>query len=398
MSENICPNEPSRCGDQRSAMELIERAIDGDAEAGRLLFPKIVEPLGDSFDPDLCNVYVGVFTCVFSRVLPELQREDLIGRYERVRTPRPFAGSDPKRVFVLSRVTLGADIAVTSVILDAAKRRFPRADIFFAGPRRNYELFAGDERIRHAEVPYPRGGSLHDRLAVWPQLADALDQDDALVIDPDSRLTQLGLLPVCAEDRYLFFESRAYGADTEEPLTALTRRWVAETLGIEGARAWFCPADHPRERFDVTVNLGTGENADKRVADPFETELLREIASRFPRVLVDSGHGGEEADRVRNAVREAGIDAEIFSGSFAAFAARIAQSRLFVGYDSAGGHAAAAAGTPLVSVFAGYLCDRTFQRWRATGPAPAHVIRVDPSDTPESVLERVREFLNSHTR
>jgi hypothetical protein len=29
-------------------------------------------------------------------------------------------------VFVLSRVTLGADVAVTSVLLDAAKRRFPK--------------------------------------------------------------------------------------------------------------------------------------------------------------------------------------------------------------------------------------------------------------------------------
>ena len=29
------------------------------------------------------------------------------------------------RVIVLSRVTLGADVAVTSVLLDAAKQRFP---------------------------------------------------------------------------------------------------------------------------------------------------------------------------------------------------------------------------------------------------------------------------------
>ena len=374
-------------------MELIERAIEGDAEAGRLLFPMIVEPLADSFEPDMCNVYVGVFACVFGRVLPELQREDLIERFERVRVPRPFRGSEPARVFVLSRVTLGADIAVTSIVLDAAKRRFPRAEIIFAGPRRNYELFAGDERIRHMDAPYPRGGSLRERLAAWPQLREALDHEDALVIDPDSRLTQLGLLPVCAEERYLFYESRAYGADSEESLGALTRRWVAETLGVEDARAYFCSAEHPRERFDVTVSLGVGENADKRVTDPFEPELIRLLADRFGRVLVDTGHGGEEADRVRNAVRESGVDAEMFSGSFAAFAARVAQSSLFVGYDSAGGHAAAAAGTPLVSIFAGYLCDRTFQRWRATGPGPAKVIRVDQSDTPASVLERVRQAL-----
>ncbi len=47
----------------------------------------------------------------------------------------------------------------------------------------------------------PRRSELH-ALA-----ADA----DCLVIDPDSRLTQLGLLPVCPEERYRLFESRAYG-------------------------------------------------------------------------------------------------------------------------------------------------------------------------------------------
>lgn len=374
-------------------MELIERAIEGDADAGRMLFPTIVEPLADSFEPDMCNVYVGVFACVFGRVLPELQREDLIERYERIRMPRPFAGPEPARVFVLSRVTLGADIAVTSIVLDAAKRRFPNAEIIFAGSRRNYELFAGDDRLRHLEVPYPRGGSLRERLAVWPQLREALDHEGALVIDPDSRLTQLGLLPVCAEERYLFYESRAYGADTDEPLTALTRRWVAETLGVADAHPYFRPAERRADRFDVTVSLGVGENADKRVADPFETELLRELDQRFGRILVDTGHGGEEAERVRRAVCESGSRAEVFSGSFAAFAAHVAESGLFVGYDSAGGHAAASAGTPLVSIFGGYLCERTFQRWRAAGAESARIIRVEPSDTDETVLEQVRQIL-----
>ena len=33
---------------------------------------------------------------------------------------------EPGRVFVLSRVTLGADVAVTSVLLAAAKNAFPK--------------------------------------------------------------------------------------------------------------------------------------------------------------------------------------------------------------------------------------------------------------------------------
>src|SRR5579884_2264481 len=376
-------------------MELIERAVCGDAEAGRLIFPCIVEPLADAFDPDLCNVYVGVFACIFGRVQPELQQQNLIERFERVRAPRRFTGPDPARVFVLSRVTLGADVAVTSVVLDAAKKRFPDAEIVFAGPRKNYELFAGDQRVGHIEVPYQRNGTLADRLSVWPRLREILDQPHALVIDPDSRLTQLGLLPVCPEEQYVFFESRAYGADTDEPLVALTKRWAEESFGVEDARPWVRPAAAPKQRFDVTVSLGVGENDSKRIPDPFEARLLRLIGRRGGRVLVDSGQGGEEGERVRRALNESGIEAEIFSGRFAEFAANIACSRLFVGYDSAGGHVAAAAGTPLISIFAGALCERTFQRWRPTGTGPATVIPVQDCDPPESVLERVETALSA---
>ena len=66
---------------------------------------------------------------------------------------------------MLSRVTLGADVAVTSVLLSAAKQAFPNAEIVFAGPRKNFELFAADSRLTHAAVEYRRG-NLQERLAV----------------------------------------------------------------------------------------------------------------------------------------------------------------------------------------------------------------------------------------
>ena len=48
---------------------------------------------------------------------------------------RASATSDPQQVFVLSRVTLGADVAVTSIVLDAAKRRFPERAISTSSDR-----------------------------------------------------------------------------------------------------------------------------------------------------------------------------------------------------------------------------------------------------------------------
>jgi ADP-heptose:LPS heptosyltransferase len=351
-------------------------------------FRDVVEPLADRFEPALCDEYVRLFAPLIESVYPDLRAGDLIQRYQRVRRARPVS-QNPARVFVLSRVTLGADVAVTSIVLDAAKKRWPDAQIVFAGPPKNYALFAADPRISHLSVAYPRAGTLAERLAV----RDALTVTDphAIVIDPDSRLTQLGLLPVCPEDRYYFFESRAWGGDSADSLVALTRRWVAEVLGVPDARAFLAVPPSPHQP-DVTVSFGVGENPAKRLAAPFESELLRLLVSRYGHVLVDSGGGGEEAERVRSAVGATDDRAEIFTGSFAEFAALIARSRLYVGYDSAGGHVAAACGTPLVSVFAGFASERMLQRWRPDGPGPVHLVRAE-GRAPGDVLAEVEREL-----
>jgi ADP-heptose:LPS heptosyltransferase len=98
-------------------------------------------------------------------------------------------------------------------------------------------------------------------------------------------------------------------------------------------------------------------------------------------VIADAGAGGEEAERVRRAIDSAPV--RTWQGSFAGFASIISRSRLYVGYDSAGQHAAAASGVPLVTVFAGAPCERFRQRWRPTGSGPIEVIRAD-----DDVLER----------
>jgi len=269
-------------------------------------------------------------------------------------------------------VTLGADIAVTSTILDAAKQRFPNATIWFVGPQKSWELFAADQRLRHLAIAYGRGGSIDDRLSVWPQLREAVSRGNSIVIDPDSRLTQLGLLPICPEEDYYLFESRSYGSDCVEPLTTLTRRWVSETFGVADARPYLATGLDAKE-FATTVSFGVGENASKRVPDPFEAEVLR----RLPRpILIDKGAGCEEAERVEIAVAKAGGDGIVmWDGSFAGFADHIQRSRLFVGYDSAGGHAAATCGVPMISIFAGAVSERMFQRWRPSGDGRIEIVK-----------------------
>jgi hypothetical protein len=358
-------------------------------DSGDALFGILVEGLADRFEPSLCDAYARLFSQAVARSADGLDAAALVERYERVRRVRPVAGY-PRRVFVLSRVTLGADVAVTSVLLAAAKVRFPRAEIVFVGPRKNYEMFAGDPRIHHAEIAYLRGG-LRQRLAVFGELKQLLAAPDGVTVDPDSRLTQLGLLPVCSEDRYYFFESRAYGSQTSLALPELAAAWAAETLGVPGMKPYMALEAPSSHAGCFAVSLGVGDNPAKRLPDPFEEELLRLLAAAGAPICVDTGAGGEEARRVERAVERSGVQATYWEGSFAGFASIVAGSSLYVGYDSAGQHVAAAAGVPLISVFTGFPVSRMFERWRPVGEH-CHVIRVERPDV-GATLEQVRKAL-----
>ncbi len=344
---------------------LLSRSLREDD--GRAFFSIVVERLGDLFEPDLCDIYAQLM----GRVLG-------IGheRYAAVRRLRECSFT-PRTVYVLSRVTLGADVAVTSVLLAGLKHRFPDARIVLVGARKNWELFAADPRIFLEELVYPRGGSLAERLRVLPHLSDS----DSIVVDPDSRLSQLGLLPICPQDRHFLFESRGYGGHTLRSLPDLAGEWFVRTFGGEKPSAYVAPIPVV-EAAQVAVSLGVGENPEKRVADPFERELLRALAARGLHVVVDEGAGLEEPLRVRAAIK--GLPrVGTWRGSYAGFASIIQQSKLYIGYDSAGQHVAAACGTPLVSVFAGHVSERMFARW---SPTSGVIVKVDAGV--EDVLER----------
>ena len=80
-------------------------------------------------------------------------------RYARIREPRAFAGS-PRRVCVLSRVTLGADIAVSSAVIDAAETKISGSRDLFCGTGEECGAVCG-RRARTALVaPYSRSGLL----------------------------------------------------------------------------------------------------------------------------------------------------------------------------------------------------------------------------------------------
>jgi ADP-heptose:LPS heptosyltransferase len=379
-------------------LPLIEQACAEDPDsavpAAGALFGVLAEGLADRFEERLVRIYADIFSHAIACADPRLDPGRLVERYERVRRRRGFEGREGavSGVVVLSRITLGADIAVTSVLLSAVRRRFPQARIVFAAPEKNWRLFAGDSRLEWLPVQYRRSATLRERLAAGWALEPHLNQPGLIVVDPDSRLTQLGLLPICPEENYFLFESRSYGGDGEDPLPRLAARWAREVFGVPDASPYFAVAEAPELPTGpfITVNLGVGDNPRKRLPDPFEPELLRGLAEFGLPLVVDLGGGEEEEARVRAALRRAGLgpeQARLWQGSFASLAALIARSRLYVGYDSGGQHAAAAAGVPLVTVFAGYPSLRMLARWTPFGAGPREVIRAEPAD-PAGALER----------
>jgi len=421
-------------------------------EGTQAIFHRIVEPLADSFDSAGCRRYARFFAQVlaFCRRLPQGRAIDerltafglrgpevFLARAERLRQLHAVSAQRQRRlkkVLVLSRVTLGADVAVTSVILDRMKRVAAGAEICLLGSPKTGSLFASDARIRLVPVEYRRSGTLLERLDTWLALVEVVAAETAglaageyLVLDPDSRLTQLGMLPVTAsEESYRFFEGRSFAREGVNRLGQLTGRWLDEVFGAAAEPSFpyvsLAPADQGRGRRLrqgivgrlAAVNLGVGDNPNKRVDDPFEHDLLLALLEAGYKVVLDRGAGEDELQRSGELIAALegqgktalpvdalAVDASIvatadvitWEGSLSGFAGLIGVADLYVGYDSAGGHLAAALGVPAISVFAGAASARMRDRWSPWGRVTAHVIVVEDGADPRQILRQVQEQL-----
>lgn len=433
------------------------------AEATKAIFASLVERLADSFDPRAVPVYNRLMAQLIQHcrktergsLLDErlnkfkmIGEGDLIARAEKLNNVQKLGWSQQersrvKRIIILSRVTIGADVAVTSVIIERLKHEFPDAEIALAGGGKVSEIFGGDRRLSFHSVGYVRAGTTIDRLLAWNGALvyvhyplQFMASDEYLIIDPDSRLTQLGLLPfagsksifdqsdeiILPANNYLFFPSRLYGSDTRKSLGELTALWLDEIFGT--SRALLPRVSLPQKDIEtgaevvrrmrasgakqiVAINFGIGENPAKRLGDEFERLLVSGLIQQGASVILDKGFGEEEEKRadeviehVKNTAREGraicvieadeesleqmlGADDKlqtdmlVWRGRIGLFAALISQSDLYTGYDSAFQHIAASLGLPCIDIFAGFSSPRMVDRWRPTGPRKAQVLAVD---------------------
>ena len=184
----------------------------------------------------LCDTYAQLF----AQAIAPGESAALVERYRRVRHPAPHRRRAAHHLRALARHP------------GRGRRRHQRHPGRRQAPLSRMPPSTWPDRARTGSCSRPIRASCICRsttaaarcASAWPpglELREALASPASIVIDPDSRLTQLGLLPVCPDDRYYFFESRGYGGDGDDPLPVLAGRWAAETFGIAGApyrRRW----------------------------------------------------------------------------------------------------------------------------------------------------------------
>lgn len=470
--------EPLRPAIARLVAAALSRDGARAAGATRRLFAEVVEPLCDAFTADAADAYRRTFAQVITaaRTAPSCRGLDVALAARGVRGEwdllRPHASRrGPKyaatrarvrRVTVLSRLTLGADVAICLPVLARASRLFPQAEIRFVGGEGARVVAGGVPGVRHVPADYGRNDHLCDRLNAWlgvcAATADGAFQAPAesIVIDPDSRLTQLGLLPPAPRRAYYHFPSRTAGGDRAASLGELVAEWLDETFGAdaadrrESAALALAPRDAEWSRalraallggrpsagrssarrassrppvtagvrgapFIVSVSLGVGGNDRKRVGEAFEADLLEWIVARGARVLLARGAGdGEvarsfalaerlaarglgvlhlERGRRLGTVPESGADIVTWEADVGAFLAAVGCADIYVGYDSAGQHLAAALGVPMLSVFVEAAGARHALRWTPRGRGEVRVVRSPWPPDARAVLARAQAEL-----
>jgi hypothetical protein len=414
--------------------------------AAEALFGIIVESLCDDFEELQTMTYNKVMAQVIThcRKIPAgkdldvalrdfgiYSSKDLLDRINKIRINNNSL-SRPKhvrKIIMLSRVTIGADVAVTSVVIQRLNKVFPDAEFVLVGENKLEELYGGNPKIKIRKIQYSRKGGLLERLSSWHHVLKIIQQETAacsaeevILMDPDSRLSQLGVLPLFPSDYYFFFDSRSDSSwNKKMSMSELANSWLDNIIGEKGfcyPKVWivqpyldlatrFCKSLRSKgaERIIVT-NFGVGGNLRKKVGIDLEVGILLTLLQEPNTViLLDKGFGDEElhyTNSLINAIKKQGYSVSHASLDFednmeigwgvigvqsriGEIAALIARSNEFIGYDSACQHIAAAVGTPCITIFAGSNNMRFIRRWSACGKKSSQIVHVDTLTDPSSI-------------
>ncbi len=420
-------------------------AADATDEATRsaglgALFGGLVEPLNDGFTVAGRAVYAALFPRICWLALERqvtvrarlascgiLDESALIARFHHLRKGSTPAPREARSIAILSRVTVGADIALTTVAIQRLRQKYPEATITVLGDAKLAGLF-GFPGVTVAPIAYGRRGGLGDRLAAWLPVMDALDAiAPDLVVQPDSRLTQLGILPIGDANRptwlweNLLSETKPTNPQ-DDGLAGVLDRALNDWLFGSALKKPVVPRLQFTPDFAslaqvfaaavgtapmVAVKLDHGGNPKKSLPREGEIQLLRHLRHQGWRILLDRGFGATELASSDELVAAAGLDvvdvddsgkglganvhaletgalrsagAIRFHGSIAGWGAAVAACKLAVSYDSVGHHLAAALGVPVVTAFTGHEHPRFVEAWRPTGPGAVTLIDIPTAE------------------
>ncbi len=422
------------------ALDYLADSADADdserCSAGiKAIFAGLVETLNDSLRADYRRAYSRFFARIIYRVAaqhPDLHQQltafglhtadDLYQRHNQlIHTPADTLTTIPKtaqRIIILSRVTIGADILLSSVVMQRCRQRWPNAEIVLIGQDKLTGLLGGMDNMRVRSLNYSRRGPLAERLRSWLELCAIIaDENPDCILAPDSRLDQLGLLPVHAHCPYALWENTMPSADQggNQALATLVDTWCADILHLP-AQPSCVPALFPDANMSaaqqqlqstfgskplLAVKLDHGGNPAKALPRQAEIMLLKNIIKKGWRILIDRGFGDEEyanSDSLLAAINasvldiddsgqeEMGIavstlttnqlaDTELirFHGSIAGWAAALSCCAFSVSYDSVGQHLSAALNIPVAVAFAGYSNESFPIAWSPCSQAPVSV-------------------------
>ena len=231
-------------------MPPITPADEAIRSAGiKTLFADLVEACNDRLDSVGRDAYAAFFPAVIWRIVEQHQelkarlaaygihsRNDLYARYGQQRmnssAPDGLLPAKIQRVVILSRVTIGADVLLSTICCQRVHEAFPEAEIMLIGDKKLQGLLGGLPKVSVVPIRYTRRGPLGERLGAWLQLADLVDdlQPD-LLISPDSRLDQLGIMPLVSHDKqYLLWENTQKEGGDALSLGALFDQWLRQVF------------------------------------------------------------------------------------------------------------------------------------------------------------------------
>lgn len=437
------------------------------AAATAALYHELIEPLCDDFTAGASEqahaVLAGLLGFIGTTPPGHPMREllehldlatpaALLARWRQLISPAgcpASAGLDKiEIVFIPSRVSVGADVAITSVLAQRLAQALPGAEIVLVGPDHLGELFLGLPRVHHLPFPLVRHGDLAERLLFWPQLLAALApvlsgraNERLLVVDSDSRLTQLGLLPLAIGPAVCQFPSQSLlPRAAQGSLSALANQWLDSWLGEaapcfpavtpapdkeEAARAFCRRLREGGARRLLLLNFGVGGESRKSLGEGFEQRLLTALLTTDKTMIIlDMGCGSEEkvrAEKLVGFLAAGGAQTMLLQdwqlplatppfghgviglcSSLGTLAALGGQVDCFLGYDSCGQHLANGAGAPAVTIFAGHPNQRFLERWSPLSRnGLARVIpvadRAAATAAPTAIITRITQTLNQLT-